>query len=48
VIVEHNLDLVLAPGRTGRLRAGTRRRVPPGAGGAILTDLEYRKRILWL
>jgi branched-chain amino acid transport system ATP-binding protein len=47
VIVEHNLDLVLA--LADRVFALERGAVfHQGAAGPLLTDLEYRKRILWL
>jgi ABC-type branched-subunit amino acid transport system ATPase component/ABC-type branched-subunit amino acid transport system permease subunit len=47
VIVEHNLDLVLA--LADRVFALERGAVfHEGAARVLLTDLEYRKRILWL
>jgi branched-chain amino acid transport system ATP-binding protein len=47
VIVEHNLDLVLAlADRVFALERGAVFHQGPAA--ALLTDLEYRKRILWL
>jgi ABC-type branched-subunit amino acid transport system ATPase component/ABC-type branched-subunit amino acid transport system permease subunit len=47
VIVEHNLDLVLA--LADRVFALERGAVfHAGAAAPLLTDLEYRKRILWL
>jgi branched-chain amino acid transport system ATP-binding protein len=47
VIVEHNLDLVLA--LADRVFALERGAVfHQGPAGPLLTDLEYRKRILWL
>jgi branched-chain amino acid transport system ATP-binding protein len=47
VIVEHNLDLVLA--LADRVFALERGAVfHQGPASALLTDLEYRKRILWL
>ena len=47
VIVEHNLDLVLA--LADRVFALENRAVcHEGRAGALLTDLDYRKRILWL
>ncbi|MFO1111139.1 MAG: branched-chain amino acid ABC transporter ATP-binding protein/permease [Bradyrhizobium sp.] len=47
LIVEHNLDLVLAlADRVFALERGTVFHQGPAA--ALLTDLEYRKKILWL
>jgi len=47
VIVEHNLDLVLAlADRVFALERGAVFHQGPAA--PLLTDLEYRKRILWL
>jgi branched-chain amino acid transport system ATP-binding protein len=47
VIVEHNLDLVLA--LADRVFALERGAVfHQGAAEPLLTDLEYRKKILWL
>jgi ABC-type branched-subunit amino acid transport system ATPase component len=47
VIVEHNLDLVLA--LADRVFALERGAVfHAGPAGPLLTDLDYRKRILWL
>jgi ABC-type branched-subunit amino acid transport system ATPase component len=47
VIVEHNLDLVLA--LADRMFALERGAVfQQGPAAALLTDLEYRKKILWL
>jgi ABC-type branched-subunit amino acid transport system ATPase component len=47
VIVEHNLDLVLA--LADRVFALERGAVfHQGTAGPLLTDLEYRKKILWL
>jgi ABC-type branched-subunit amino acid transport system ATPase component len=47
VIVEHNLDLVLA--LADRVFALERGAVfHEGPARPLLTDLEYRKKILWL
>ena len=47
VIVEHNLDLVLA--LADRVFALERGEVfHQGPAAPLLTDLEYRKKILWL
>jgi ABC-type branched-subunit amino acid transport system ATPase component len=47
VIVEHNLDLVLAlADRVFALERGAVFHRGPAA--PLLTDLEYRKKILWL
>jgi branched-chain amino acid transport system ATP-binding protein len=47
VIVEHNLDLVLA--LADRVFALERGAVfHQGPAGPLLADLDYRKRILWL
>jgi ABC-type branched-subunit amino acid transport system ATPase component len=47
VIVEHNLDLVLAlADRAFALERGAVFHEGPAA--PLLTDLEYRKKILWL
>jgi branched-chain amino acid transport system ATP-binding protein len=47
VIVEHNLDLVLAlADRVFALERGTI--FHQGAAAPLLTDLDYRKQILWL
>ena len=47
MIVEHNLDLVLA--LADRVYALERGAVfHPGPAAPLLTDLEYRKQILWL
>ena len=47
VIVEHNLDLVLA--LADRVFALERGAVfHEGPAGPLLTDLDYRKKILWL
>jgi branched-chain amino acid transport system ATP-binding protein len=47
VIVEHNLDLVL--GLADRVFALERGAVfHSGPAAALLNDLEYRKKILWL
>jgi ABC-type branched-subunit amino acid transport system ATPase component len=47
VIVEHNLDLVLAlADRVFVLERGSV--LHQGPAGPLLTDLDYRKKILWL
>jgi ABC-type branched-subunit amino acid transport system ATPase component len=47
VIVEHNLDLVLAlADRVFALERGTV--FHQGPAQPLLTDLDYRKKILWL
>ena len=47
VIVEHNLDLVLAlADRVFALERGAVFHTGPAT--PLLTDLEYRKKILWL
>jgi branched-chain amino acid transport system ATP-binding protein len=47
VVVEHNLDLVLALADRGfALERGAV--FHEGPSGPLLTDLEYRKKILWL
>jgi branched-chain amino acid transport system ATP-binding protein len=47
VIVEHNLDLVLAlADRVFALERGSV--IHQGPAGPLLTDLDYRKKILWL
>jgi branched-chain amino acid transport system ATP-binding protein len=47
VIVEHNLDLVLAlADRVFALERGTVFHEGPAA--PLLNDIEYRKQILWL
>ena len=48
VIVEHNLDLVLALADQ-RLRAGARqRRASKGRRAALRDDLDLRRRVLWM